>query len=155
MGNLIWHDWARFVTIASSMYAVWAGYWAIFYRKFFWDFVGGNLRDPGGIQAPNGDALFITVIVRAPVIQIFVIFLGAGLLALEWPLPYVKDWSIRRSFVVRIVALVVQAALAILLYQGTNAAVYSLIGAFGYARAQALGEVMEEAKSHRGKAERA
>lgn len=30
--------------------AVWAGYFGIFYRKFFWDFVGGTLRDPGGMQ---------------------------------------------------------------------------------------------------------
>ena len=29
---------------------VWAGYWGLFYRKFFWDFVNGTLRDPGGFQ---------------------------------------------------------------------------------------------------------
>lgn len=29
---------------------IWAGFWGLFYRKFFWDFVGGTLRDPGGIQ---------------------------------------------------------------------------------------------------------
>ena len=30
--------------------AVWAGYWGIFYRKFFWDFVSGIQRNPGGFQ---------------------------------------------------------------------------------------------------------
>ena len=30
--------------------AVWSGYFGIFYRKFFWDFVTGILRDPGGMQ---------------------------------------------------------------------------------------------------------
>lgn len=30
--------------------AIWSGFWGLFYRKFFWDFVGGTLRDPGGLQ---------------------------------------------------------------------------------------------------------
>ena len=28
----------------------WAGFWGLIWRKFFWDFVGGTLRDPGGFQ---------------------------------------------------------------------------------------------------------
>ena len=28
----------------------WAGFWGLIWRKFFWDFVGGTLRDPGGLQ---------------------------------------------------------------------------------------------------------
>ena len=69
MGNFIWHEWARFVAVGasvcecslrglslqmdtdgSSVDTVWAGYWGLFYRKFFWDFVNGTLRDPGGFQ---------------------------------------------------------------------------------------------------------
>lgn len=30
--------------------AVWASFWGLIFRKFFWDFVGGTLRDPGGLQ---------------------------------------------------------------------------------------------------------
>ena len=30
--------------------AVWASFFGLIYRKFFWDFVGGTLRDPGGLQ---------------------------------------------------------------------------------------------------------
>ena len=33
--------------------AVWAAYFGLFYRKFFWDFVSGTLRDPGGLQCVN------------------------------------------------------------------------------------------------------
>lgn len=34
----------------SMLDGIWAAFWGMFYRKFFWDFVGGTLRDPGGIQ---------------------------------------------------------------------------------------------------------
>ena len=29
---------------------IWAAFWGFLYRKFFWDFVGGTLRAPGGLQ---------------------------------------------------------------------------------------------------------
>ena len=66
MGKLIWHEYARYVSITASICtslwtastttyldcadAVWAGFFGLFYRKFFWDFVGGILRNPGGLQ---------------------------------------------------------------------------------------------------------
>ena len=30
--------------------AIWASLWGLFYRKFFWDFIGGTLQDPGGLK---------------------------------------------------------------------------------------------------------
>ena len=45
--------------------AVWSGFFGLIYRKFFWDFVNGILRNPGGVQyvlfcllinRSNGDA---------------------------------------------------------------------------------------------------
>lgn len=155
MGNLIWHDWARFVSITACVYAIWAGYWGIFYRKFFWDFVGGTLRDPGGMQAPASASLFVTIVVKIPLIPINTMISAMFLLALEWPLPFLKGRAIYRSFIVRIIMLVNQAATAILFYQGTNAAIWSLIAALAYTRAQSLGEEMEEAKGNRGRAEQA
>ncbi|KAF8904428.1 hypothetical protein CPB84DRAFT_1773018 [Gymnopilus junonius] len=68
MGNLVWNQYSRFVSITASVCechrillqfkgcflplsdAVWASFFGFFYRKFFWDFVGGTLRDPGGLQ---------------------------------------------------------------------------------------------------------
>jgi len=155
MGNLIWHDWARFVSITASVYSIWAGYWGIFFRKFFWDFVGGTLRDPGGMQAPKSAAIFIDVIVKIPLLQIFMMLSGFTILALENPLPFIKNMSIYRSFVLRAILLLGQALVSIFVYQGTNACLYSLIAAVGYTRAQMLGEKMEEAKENRGKGERA
>jgi hypothetical protein len=150
MGNLIWHQYSRFVSITASIYAVWASFWGFFYRKFFWDFVGGTLRDPGGLQPSNNVAIFITLIVKMPIVQIFTMALAMIILCIELPLPVVKQFSLYRSLVVRVVLLLFQVFLAILFYQGTNAAIWSLIAAICYGRAIALGETMEEAKENRG-----
>jgi len=155
MGNLVWHEYARLVTITASVYTVWAGFWGLIYRKFFWDFVGGTLRDPGGLQPSPNAAVFINIIVKAPVIQIFSILLALGILAIEYPIPQVKGTAIHRSLVLRVVLLLFQVFFAILFYQGTNGAIWSLISAACYTRAIVLGEKMEEAKENRGKDERA
>ncbi|KAF9529233.1 hypothetical protein CPB83DRAFT_852908 [Crepidotus variabilis] len=151
MGNLIWHEYSRFVSITASVYAVWASFFGLIYRKFFWDFVGGTLRDPGGIQPAPGAALFITLIVKAPVVPIISMVLGMAILAIELPAPMVKQLSIYRSLPLRVILLLFQVFFTILFYQGTNAAIWSLIAAGCYIRAISLGEVMEEAKANRGK----
>ncbi|KAG6850950.1 hypothetical protein H0H93_005819 [Arthromyces matolae] len=131
--------------------AVWAAFFGLMYRKFFWDFVGGTLRDPGGIQPGPNAAVFVTIIVKAPIIQIISMMLGMFIIALEFPLPLLKKYAIHRSIVFRIVLLLFQTFLAILYYQGTNAAIWSFIAAVCYIRAQFLGETMAEAKENKGK----
>lgn len=110
------------------------------------------MRDPGGLQAPPSSAVFVMVIIKAPIIQILSVLLAGFIIALEFPAPFVKGLQIHRSIVMRIPLLLIQAFFAILFYQGTNGAIWSLIAAGGYARAVMLGEEMEEAKENRGKA---
>jgi len=155
MGNFIWHEWARFVSITASVYLVWAGYWAIFYRKYFWDFVDGTLRDPGGLQ-PGASALpIVKVVVQAPILQILLIVNAVATLMVELPAPFLKGTALRRSLVPRVLMLIAQAVLGILLYQGTNGAVYSMIAAFGYAMAMSQGEKVQEATENKGRGGRA
>jgi len=151
MGNLIWHEWARYVSITASLYSIWAAFYGIFYRKFFWDFVGGTLRAPGGLQPSPGIAIFIGIIVKVPVIQLMTMFMGMGMVALEFPAPFLKGSSLQRNLTAKVVLLIMQAANAIMFYQGTNGAIYSLVAAIGYTRAIVLGEAMEEAKNNRGR----
>ena len=119
----------------------------------------------------NNVAAFITIIVKAPIVQLFSMILAFGILALDYPAPFLKNTSIHRSFVLRVVFLLLQAFLAILYYQvrsdapcfspsrfdveklwqGTNGAIWSLVAVIGYTRAIALGETMEEAKENRGR----
>jgi len=151
MGNFVWHQYARLIALTASVYTVWAGFFGLFYRKFFWDFVGGIIRIPGGLQAPSSSALFITMIVKAPVVQIFSIILGVMMVALEYPAPFMKGTMIHRSIVLRVPLLLSQAMLAILFYQGTNGAIWSLLAAGAYFRAVVLGEQMKVANDPRGK----
>lgn len=151
MGKLVWHSYARLVTITASIYAVWAGFFGLFYRKFFWDFVGGTLRDPGGLQAPPSAAPFVAVIVKVPVVQVVSMILGVVLIVVEYPLPQIKQFAIYRSLVLRIVLLLFQVFFNILYYQGTNAAIWSLVAALCYFRAVSHGEEMDESKANRGK----
>ncbi|KAI0315474.1 hypothetical protein OF83DRAFT_1164786 [Amylostereum chailletii] len=151
MGKLIWHEYARLVSISATLYTVWASFWAFTFRKFFWDFASGTIRNPGGVQPSSQDAIFVTLIVKAPVIPIFTFLLGIAFVAFEYSVPWIKNTSIHRNFVVRIVFLILQAFLAILFYQGTNGAIWSITAAICYGRALALGEVMKEAKENKGR----
>jgi len=155
MGNLVWHEYSRLLSITATVYTVWAGFWGLVYRKFFWDFIGGTLRDPGGLQPSPHAAVFIRVIVKSPIIQILAMLVGFSILAVECPLPQIQKTRIHRSLALRIVMLLFQTSLAILFYQGTNGALWSLIAAGGYTRAVMLGETMVEAKDNRGKGDRA
>ncbi|KIO16861.1 hypothetical protein M407DRAFT_181359 [Tulasnella calospora MUT 4182] len=153
MGVFIWHEWARFVSVFASVYGVWAGFWGLFFRKFFWDFVGGvrmNTETQKGIIPGANAAPFLAIIVTIPLIQILSMVIGIVILLVECPAPFMKKLPIYRSLVFRLMLLLAQAFLTVLFYQGTNAALYSLIAAIGYTRAVMKGEVMEEAKANRG-----
>jgi len=62
-------------------------------------------------------ALFITVIVRVPIVQVLAMVLAMIILAIELPLPAVKKFSFYRSLAVRVVLLLFQVSLTILFYQ--------------------------------------
>jgi hypothetical protein len=66
--------------------------------------------------APSA-AIFISLIVKAPIIPIINAVVALFILSIEKPLPALKSMSIRRSLVLKIVMLVFQAFLSILYYQ--------------------------------------
>jgi hypothetical protein len=99
---------------------VWAGFFGLVYCKFFWDFVNGTLRNPGGIQCvlqtslsyavpespfilirvprlAKQDAFFIDIIVKAPVIPIISMILGFVIVALKYPAPFMKGLVLRHA----------------------------------------------------------
>ncbi|KAI1785765.1 hypothetical protein LXA43DRAFT_103219 [Ganoderma leucocontextum] len=151
MGNLVWHEYGRYVALTATAYAVWSAYFGIFYRKYFFDFIHGIIRAPGGVQPAASDSIFISIIVKAPIVQILSMVLAFAYIALDYPAPFLKNTAVHRSFPLRIVLLFMLTFLSILYYQGTNAAIYSFIAALCYVRAQLLGETMPEAKDNKGR----
>lgn len=97
--------------------------------------MSGIQRNPGGFQyvlsnqvlslyssnycnrPAKSDSLFVDIIVKAPLLQIFSMLLGSTLLALEYPLPLVKKFAFYRSIVLRPILLVMLSLNDILFYQ--------------------------------------
>jgi len=149
MGRFIWHQWARFVSISASIYLIWAAIWGILYRKFFFDFIdhGYDISGPKPIPIPNPRyGPILEIIVKIPLIQIFALLMALGTLSFELPAPFMKGTVFQRNFTFKAVFLLIQATLAILFYQGTNAFIWSLIAAGAYVRAIMVDEVFHEPK---------
>lgn len=85
-----------------------------------------------------------------PVLQIINLVCGLGMFALEWPLSFIAGSAFHRSLEIRLAILPLTALSAVLLYQGTNAALYYLIGMVVYFTAYSEGEVRDQPPSNYG-----
>ncbi|KAI6104044.1 ATP adenylyltransferase-domain-containing protein [Pisolithus croceorrhizus] len=121
MGKLIWHELSRYISLAASTCV-----WAIFFRKFFWDFVGGILRDPGGIHyliaysfvgRTPASVYLLPSLSESLSSKTMTITFGLVIIALEWPLVTVDRIPFHRLIPIKIFLLILQAAIAALLYQ--------------------------------------
>lgn len=115
MGKLIKTHWSRLIILTAATYQVAAGIEGYFWPKIFWDVLTKNLD---GIVKP------------IPVLQSMNILFGIIGFAWEWPLPLVIRFfpGLHRSVEARLVVYPLAALVALLLYQGTNAGLYYLIG---------------------------
>jgi len=153
MGKFIWHEWARFVSISAAVYLIWASIWGILYRKFFFDFIDHGFDTSGPVPIPIPNPRYdpiLDVIVKIPLVQITAMLMGIFTLAFEYPAPFLKGTALERNFTFKAVYLLIQATVAVLFYQGTNAFLWSVVAAIGYGRAVMLGEVMAVPKPARG-----
>ncbi|OCK85569.1 hypothetical protein K432DRAFT_318141 [Lepidopterella palustris CBS 459.81] len=127
MGKLIKNHWARLIILTAAVYQVAAAIEGFFWPKIFWDFLTKNLD---GAVKP------------IPVLQIINLILGLCGLAMEWPLRFIAGSSVHRSIEARLIIFPLSALAAVLQYQGTNAALYYLIGMGVYFWAYSEGEVV-------------
>ncbi|GAA5864893.1 hypothetical protein JCM3774_004263 [Rhodotorula dairenensis] len=132
MGMLVWHDWARLLALTSGAYVTWAALWGFAYRKYFWDFVDGDLG-PHGIVPPPAANVFVALIVDLPVFQVVNLVNGLLTLALEWPLPLIKRCKVYGSHWLRIGFYLWSALVAAFVYQTVMATIFYLISALAYA----------------------
>jgi len=140
MGKLAWHDLAHLVALTSGTYLLWSSIWGIFYRKFFWDMIGGTLG-PHGLIPPPSSAFFIDIIVKAPVLQILNIILGLLTIAIEWPMPGFANTAFQRSHIGKSGFYFLCSFFAILVYQSVDSAGFYFVAIGMYLKAHSLGEV--------------
>ena len=105
---------------------------AFFWPKIFFDFLTKTL-DPA--------------VKPFPVLQVLNLVFGIIMLLWEWPLGLLAGSSLHRSLEARLAALPLVALAAALLYQGTNAAIYYLIGMVVYFWAYSEAEVRTHSRN--------
>lgn len=98
-----------------------------FWPKIFWDFLTKAL-DPA--------------VKPVPALQTINLLMGLGMLAWDWPLPWVAGTSVHRSLEARLAVLPLVALASVMLYQGTNPAIYYLVAMVVYFWAYSEGEVV-------------
>lgn len=70
------------------------------------------------LRRPSANsAIFITLIVKAPIIPIITMIIGIFMLCLEYPVPLLKSFAIHRSIILRIVVMFFLSFLSVLFYQ--------------------------------------
>ncbi|GJC83878.1 hypothetical protein ColTof3_02703 [Colletotrichum tofieldiae] len=127
MGRLIKNHWARLIVMSAAAYQFVAALEGFFWPKIFWDFLTKTL-DPA--------------VKPVPVLQIINLVMALFMVALEWPLVFIAGSSIHRSLEFRLIILPLTTLAAALIYQGTNAALYYLIGLVVYFWAYSEGEII-------------
>ncbi|KAI9370861.1 uracil-DNA glycosylase-like protein [Aspergillus egyptiacus] len=126
MGRLIKNHWARLIVLTASAYQIGSAIEAFIWPKIFWD-----------VWTKNLDAAVKPV----PILQILNLLMGLVGIAWEWPLKYLAGTYPHRSIEFRLILYPLSSILAALIYQGTNAALYYLVGIVVYFWAYSEGEV--------------
>ncbi|EON96878.1 putative pro41 protein [Phaeoacremonium minimum UCRPA7] len=127
MGRLIKNHWARLIILSSAAYQIAAALEGFFWPKIFFDFLTKTL-DPA--------------VKPFPILQIINLVMGILLFAWEWPLGFIAGSSIHRSLEARLAVLPLAALASILIYQGTNAALYYVVAMVVYFWAYSEGEII-------------
>ncbi|KAL0264548.1 hypothetical protein SLS55_000498 [Diplodia seriata] len=129
MGKLIKNHWARLIVLTAAAYQCAAAIEGFFWPKIFWDFLTKNLD---GAVKP------------VPALQIINLILGLIGVCYEWPLSFIAGSGFHRSIPMRLIIYPLSALTSLLLYQGTNAGLYYIIGMIVYFWAYSEGEIVCE-----------
>ncbi|CAJ2501701.1 Uu.00g045540.m01.CDS01 [Anthostomella pinea] len=127
MGKLIKNHWARLITLTAAVYQVAAALEGFFWPKIFFDFLTKTL-DPA--------------VKPIPVLQTINLVMGLFMFAWEWPLGFFAGSSFHRSLEARLALLPLMSLAAVLIYQGTNPAIYYLTAMIVYFWAYSEGEIV-------------
>ncbi|KAI3551695.1 hypothetical protein CABS01_04087 [Colletotrichum abscissum] len=113
--------------MSAAAYQFAAALEGFFWPKIFWDFLTKTL-DPA--------------VKPVPVLQIINLLMALFMVALEWPLGFIAGSAIHRSLEFRLIILPLTTLAAALIYQGTNSALYYIVGLVVYFWAYSEGEII-------------
>jgi len=125
MGKLIKNHLARLIILTASTYQIAAALEGFFWPKIFWDFLTKNLD---GAVKP------------IPILQIINLLFGISILLWEYPLAGLGGSWLHRSIEARLVVYPLAALAVALLYQGSDPAIYYVVGMGVYFWAVCEGE---------------
>jgi len=127
MGQMVWSLWANYVSLSAGFALFALGLESVAYPL-------------GTFEAirPALDVLFMPV----PIIQLFLVFASLLVMAVEWPLPGVREalGKVATDYSVRVAFYTVVGVIAILSNQTVNPGLYLLIAAGAYVQAVRNGE---------------
>ena len=83
-------------------------------------YLGTEHGSPSPSRPAASDGIFISIIVKAPIVQILSMVLSLSYMARDYPAPLLKNTAAHRSFPLRIVLLFLLTFLTILFYQVRN-----------------------------------
>lgn len=126
------HHRRPILTLSETTDHIAASLHGFFWPKFFFDFLTKNF-DPA--------------VKPVPILQTINLIFGFINLAWEWPLELLAGTALHRSLELRILLLPLSSLTAVLLYQGTNPAMYYLTGCGMYFWAYTEGEVRGPARA--------
>jgi len=128
MGRLVKNHLARLIVMTAAAYQIAAGVHGYFWPKIFWDYWTKSLNP---------------MVTPIPALQTLNVISGLLMLGVEYPFPLlVPGTAFHRSIVARLVTLPVVTLFAALQYQGTNAAIYYMIGTAIYFWGFSEGEII-------------
>ncbi|KAG0638588.1 hypothetical protein HOY80DRAFT_1001695 [Tuber brumale] len=128
MGRLIKNHLARLIILTAATYQIAAGLHGYFWPKIFWDTWTKSLDQ---------------AVKPVPALQTLNLLMGIIGVCWEYPLPlFIPNTALHRSIAARLTIYPLSVLCAALLYQGTNAAIYYLVGILIYFWAYSDGEIV-------------
>lgn len=128
MGRLIKNHLARLIILTAATYQIAAAIHGFFWPKIFWD-MWTKALDPA--------------VKPFPILQICNIIAGIFGLCWEYPLPFlIPNTALHRSIAARLAIYPISILLAALTYQGTNAAIYYIVGLIVFFWGHTEGEIV-------------
>jgi len=117
MGKIFWSHWARLIALTAGVFEIIGGIFGIFYRLSMF-----------GKLTPIFDGL----ILKVNIVAILCILFGIIVVAIEYPIPLLRNTILTNTSVIRIFLYFLIGAFSVINYQNVNPGLYLIISSLMY-----------------------